>query len=271
MSSTIRTPGPAAQLARTPGTALHRQLFVILREQILRGVYPSGGKIPNEEALSAQFDVSRITVRRAVADLEVSGLLKKRAGLGTFVTADLPTRQSATLSFVDSMRKTQSETETVVLVVEDAAPPTDIAQQLDLIRAAKCVHAIRLRKSAQTTVMVTDAWVRGNAGSSITKQALQDHPIYDILVGYGIKFGRVVQEITAIAADAFLAEKLNVELGSPLIKILRLFYDSERHPVLHLSIYMSPEVSRVLMDFPVKELNTLAAGSIFHDLARFTK
>jgi GntR family transcriptional regulator len=211
-------------------------------------------------------------VRRAVADLEVTGLLQKRAGRGTFVTADLlPMRQSATLSFVDSMRKTQNETETVVLVVEDAAPPIDIAEQLDLIAGAKCVHAIRLRKSAQTTVMVTEAWVRGKARSSITRQALQDYPIYDVLTAHGIQFGRVVQEITAIAASAVFAEHLGVVLASPLIKISRLLYDTEQHPVMHLNIYMSPELSRVVMDFPIKEMNTLAAGSIFHDLARYVK
>jgi GntR family transcriptional regulator len=81
----------------------------------------------------------------------------------------------------------------------------------------------------------------------------------------------VIQEITAVAANAFHSEKLVVELGSPLIKVSRLLYDTERRPVLHLSIYMTPERSRVLMDFSIDEMNTLAAGSIFHDLATTTK
>src|SRR5262245_51989150 len=64
-------------VARASGTALHRQLFVILRDQIVRGFYPAGGAIPNEEALCAEFSVSRITVRRSVTDLEASGFLVK--------------------------------------------------------------------------------------------------------------------------------------------------------------------------------------------------
>jgi len=271
-TSTIRPGDIATRLARTPGTALHRQLFVILREQIFRGLYQPGAKIPNEEALCAQFDVSRITVRRAVADLEASGLLQKRPGLGTFVTAEVrPTRPSATLNFIDSMRKTQSETQTEVIVVENAPPPADIAEQLDLLSGAKCVHAIRLRRSTDTIVMITEAWVRGNAGAGITRQALLKHPLFDILASQGVRFGRVIQEITAVAANAFHSEKLVVELGSPLIKVSRLLYDTERRPVLHLSIYMTPERSRVLMDFSIDEMNTLAAGSIFHDLATTTK
>jgi len=271
-TSTIQPGDITTQLARTPGAALHRQLFVILREQIFRGLYQPGEKIPNEEALCAQFDVSRITVRRAVADLEASGLLQKRPGLGTFVTADVrPTRPSATLNFIDSMRKTQSETQTEVIVVENAAPPADIAEQLDLLSGAQCVHAIRLRRSADTVVMVTEAWVRGAAGAGITRQALLKHPLFDILAAHGIRSGRVIQEITAVAANAFHSERLDVEIGSPLIKVSRLLYDTERRPVLHLNIYMTPERSRFLMDFSIDEMNTMAAGSIFHDLARNTK
>ncbi|MCU4119070.1 winged helix-turn-helix domain-containing protein [Variovorax sp. N23] len=76
-----------SHLRRTPGTALHRQLFVVLRDHIAQGVYPLGSLIPAEDALCAQFDVSRITVRRAVADLEQLGLVEKLPGRGTFVRA----------------------------------------------------------------------------------------------------------------------------------------------------------------------------------------
>ena len=72
------------------GTPLHRQLFLTLRDQVSRGVFAPGSPLPKEETLCENFGVSRITVRRALADLAALGLLEKRHGLGTFVRLDLP-------------------------------------------------------------------------------------------------------------------------------------------------------------------------------------
>jgi GntR family transcriptional regulator len=263
----IRKSKTDSPIARTPGTSLHRQLFVILRDQILRGVYQPGAAIPNEEALCAEFGVSRITVRRAVADLETSGLLVKRHGRGTFVSDKLPpARPHATLSLIDSLRKSASETEAEVLGVETAEPPADIARQLDLVPGVRAIHAVRLRRRGATPVMVTEAWVPEAIGHGVTRRELQKRALYEILIAQGICFGRVVQEITAVAATPFHAKQLGVELASPLVKITRLLYDTHRRPVQHLTIHVSPERSRLLMDVSIDTVNTLAAGSIYHDV-----
>ena len=259
---------PQHQLSRTPGISLHRQLFLLLRDQIMQGAYPPGGMIPNEEALCEQFGVSRITVRRAVADLETRGLLKKRHGRGTFVSADLPpSRAQATLGLVESLRRAATETSAEVLKVERAAPPPELAKQLGLEPDAIAVHAMRLRRKGATQVAVTDAWVTEAAGRGVTARALKKQALYEILIAQGVRFGRVVQEITAVASSPFHASLLNVDVGSPLIKLTRLLYDTNRVPVQHLTVHISPERSRVLMDVSIDAVNTLAAGSIFHDVA----
>ena len=77
-------------LSRTSGTPLHRQLFAVLRDGILSGVYQPGSALPKEEALCERFGVSRITVRRTLEDLKAEGLIEKRQGRGTFVTVRTP-------------------------------------------------------------------------------------------------------------------------------------------------------------------------------------
>jgi GntR family transcriptional regulator len=254
-------------LARAPGTSLHRQLFVILRDQIIRGVYPPGAMIPNEEALCTQFQVSRITVRRAVADLESIGLLQKRHGRGTFVGSSLPpSRPSATLGFIDALRKTATETEVEVVKVERAEPPADIARQLDLVPPAKAMHAVRLRSYKSTPVMVTEAWIPLELGRTITAKELKKKALYEILIEQGVRFGRVVQEITAVAANPFYAKVLQTELSAPLLKLTRLLYDTKQQPAQHLTVYVSPERSRILMDVSIEAVNTFAGGSFFHDV-----
>ena len=264
-----KIPSSASLVSRVPGTSLHRQLFTVLRDQITRGVYAPGGLIPREEDLCTNFGVSRITVRRAIADLETEGLLKKRPGLGTFVTDNLPpTREAASLGMVDSLRKVADETTAEVLDLETLLPPPNIAHQLGLPIETRAVHVVRLRRMDGTPVMVTDSWVPEKFGHSITHRELESSALYQILIAQGIAFERVVQEVTAIAATPLNAQLLNTQTGMPLIQLTRILYDTNRSPVQHLTAIFSPERSRFLMDVSIHDVNTSAAGTIHHDLLK---
>lgn len=64
---------------------LYRQVMDDLREQMDQGVCVAGDKIPSEAELSERYEVSRITIRRAIEELVGMGLLTKRQGKGTYV------------------------------------------------------------------------------------------------------------------------------------------------------------------------------------------
>jgi GntR family transcriptional regulator of arabinose operon len=64
---------------------MHQQVFEYLRELIKAGSYTPGGRLPSEADLVEQFDTSRITVGRALRDLQQQGWIERRAGSGSFV------------------------------------------------------------------------------------------------------------------------------------------------------------------------------------------
>lgn len=68
----------------------YQQVFATLEEGILSGRYSPGQKLPSEAALLEEFDTSRITVVRALRELQQRGLVQRRAGSGTYVATDLP-------------------------------------------------------------------------------------------------------------------------------------------------------------------------------------
>jgi GntR family transcriptional regulator len=254
-------------LTRTGGTSLHRQMFVVLRERIITGEYPAGGLIPKEEDLCTAFGVSRITARRALTDLEAQGFVNRRQGLGTFVRADLPVaRKSATMSFVDALHKTATDTKVEVISVEIEAAPASVALQLELEPNQRAVHAVRLRKSGGDTLMISDAWVPERFSKVVTANSLKKRALYEILMAQGINFGRVIQETTAVAADPVSAQWLKTEVGMPLLRVKRLIYDSERQPVQLLTVTVSPERSRMLADMSVDSIDTLRTGQLIHDV-----
>ena len=253
-------------ILRADGTSLHRQLFLVLRDQINAGVHPLGAALPKEEALCEHFGVSRITVRRALADLEAQGFVQRRQGRGTLVRMDAPvTPPSAGLSFIDSLRQTTRETRAEVLFVRTEPVPATVAALLQLGPDASAVHTLRLRKSGDTPLMLTDAWIPADLGKKVTAAALKRKPLYQILLGQGIRFGRVVQEISAEAADPWRASLLQTAVSAPLIRLTRLIRDVGNRPVQHLTIHVSPERSRVLMDISSDQTDTLSAGHIAHD------
>jgi GntR family transcriptional regulator of arabinose operon len=69
----------------TRRTPKYQEVFNSLEEDILSGRYKPGQKLPSETALLEQFQTSRITIVRALRDLQHKGLVQRRAGSGTYV------------------------------------------------------------------------------------------------------------------------------------------------------------------------------------------
>lgn len=61
-----------------------------LRERIRSELWRAGERLPAEPELAREFDVSRSTIREAVRSLQIAGLLRSRAGSGTYVSRNAP-------------------------------------------------------------------------------------------------------------------------------------------------------------------------------------
>src|ERR1700751_3004638 len=76
------------------GRPKYQQLFDAIEQGIRSGRYSPGQKLPSEAALEAEFDISRITVVRALRELQQRGMVQRRAGSGTYVTDGFATSGS---------------------------------------------------------------------------------------------------------------------------------------------------------------------------------
>ena len=68
-----------------PASTLYARIEETIATEIAQGEYRPGDQLPTEDELLQRFQVSRITVRRAIQYLVSRGLLEIRRGLGTFV------------------------------------------------------------------------------------------------------------------------------------------------------------------------------------------
>jgi GntR family transcriptional regulator len=100
-SSLLRTLG---KLDESNSLPLYQQLQRALRQAIERRVLGPDDALPPERDLATEFSVSRITVRKAIDGLVTEGLLVRRQGSGTFVTARVEKNFSKLTSFSEDMR-----------------------------------------------------------------------------------------------------------------------------------------------------------------------
>jgi GntR family transcriptional regulator len=255
-------------LSRDRGDLLHRQLFLALREQIRRGVYRDGEPIPTEEQLCQSFGVSRITVRRAVADLVDEGWLERRLGRGTFVKQlSLKAASASKSTFIESLAKRSKQTEVTVLEVGRRPPPAHVAQAMGLAEDVELVYASRLRTIASVPLLFVDSWVVPEHATPLTAEALKRHSISEMLLSGGASFRYVTEEITAVAAEPHVATLLKVEVGAPLLCVARLVSKDVGKPVMYLTAYMTSERSRIVFAHEEQDLAQLYEGTLVHNLA----
>ncbi|ENN88279.1 transcriptional regulator, GntR family [Rhizobium freirei PRF 81] len=92
-------------LIRNNPVAMYLQIADRLRVEIAEGTYEPSGRLPSESQIMARFNVSRVTVRLALEQLDKEELIERRKGKGTFVAGKQVRHQIDTLrSFHESLK-----------------------------------------------------------------------------------------------------------------------------------------------------------------------
>jgi GntR family transcriptional regulator len=250
------------------GVPLHRQLFLVLHDEIARGAIAPGDALPTEQSLCDQFGVSRITVRRALADLAEQGYIERRQGVGSFVRQrDRSDEAPLSGSYMDNLRQTQFQTSVDVVEHDNRTPPSTIADALG--GANGLLHILRVRRERRTDepLMITEAWLPTDLSDVLSASALRETPLYELLSGAGVVVDRMQHEITAEIAGPRNAGLLDVPIGSALLRVNRLAFVAGV-PHHYVSILLSPNRSRVLIRESAEELSSGEGLAIAHDVRR---
>jgi GntR family transcriptional regulator len=262
-----KTSGRAASVSTDAGVPLHRQLFLVLHDEIDRGLIAPGDPLPTEQTLCDQFGVSRITVRRALADLAEQGYIERRQGVGSFVREHGPADvSSAGRSYMAGLRQSQFETEVDVVELGVRRPPRAITEALET--SGELLQIVRVRRQRRTgePLMVSDAWLPSELAGLLTESALGQAPLYQLLADAGIVVDRIRHEITAEIAGPRNAHLLDTPIGAALLRVNRLAFVADA-PHHHLSVLLSPNRSRVLLSQTADELEMADGLTIAHDVA----
>lgn len=217
----------------------YQQLYDLLHKNIIGGRWRPGDMLPSETELIDRYQVSRITVRQALALLVKDGLIYRRRGLGTFVAIPkIEQGLNRIISFSEDMRRRGFQAGTSVLSSGLLAAPQEIAERLDIESGEKIAYLERLRLADGEPMSIEISHLIHRLCPGVLRKDFARTPLREVLErDYDLLLTRANQQIRAIAASEDLAQKLSVSTGDPLFYIERISYSQTNNPVEYLQIY----------------------------------
>lgn len=224
-------------------TPLYHQIYLVLREKIRGGDIGSDSTLPGEQELARMFDVSRITVKRALNELASDGLVSRHRGRGTIVAggATIPMVKGSFDTLIESLHIMGLETELELLDVTDVPASASIAQHLNITEGSTIQRAIRRRKLQGEPFSHLVTYVPMAIAKRYSVRDLASTPLLVLLERAGAAAYEAEQWITAVSAEPLVASALGVSVGAPLLKIERVMRTAKGEPVQLIHGHYRPD------------------------------
>lgn len=244
-------------LTLSPGPIpLYHQLEQELRARIQAQEFKPGEALPTEERICAQYGVSRITVRRALEALIAEGLITKRRGVGTFVTAPSAAGvRSVRLSgSLDEFLASAGALATQVLSMQEIQAPEEAIRGLRLTPGEVCTRLELLSFLEGAPLGYHHLYLPLAIGRKISPVDVgQALPVIRMVENkQGARVVRAEQFLEADVAGPVAAKYLDLEETTPVLKVTRIYYDMSGSPMEMIVARNHPERYRYSIDFVAK-------------------
>jgi GntR family transcriptional regulator len=204
-----------------------------LREDISQGVYNPGDVLPTEHELMRHYDLSSTTVRRAVRDLVLEGLIYRKAGKGTFVKRTrVEEHLSRLTSYAEEMRSRNIVPSFKLVCAKPCVPPADAARVLDLSANQEAYYIERVQLGNGEPIALARGYWRRDIGEQLAQHDLDVIALYEVVENtLHISLVEADESISAAVSDADITKKLDIQRRAPLLVLRRASYTTDMRPV----------------------------------------
>lgn len=230
----------------------YHQIYLVLREQLQEGRFAGG--VPAEVVLTQQFGVGRVTVRRALEQLADEGLITREPGRGTWPTQHRgskavgffeqagPSRPNRLNGLLENLVSTSMRTTVQLREWRTISASESVASALEIPFGSKVKKVVRVRSSHEGPVSYITTYLPYELARHFGRRELSSKAILLLLLEEaGVQLGRAHQTVSARQADATVASELGVAVGSALLAVRRLVYDTDERPVQWLHGLYRPD------------------------------
>lgn len=195
-----------------------------VKESLLDLINQPGAKhgdcLPSERELGERFKVSRITIRRALSELESEGLIYRIQGKGAFICVEkIPQNLTLLTSYSDDMRKRKLSPDSIILTIDKIIANEKISTKLQIKTNDSAFALRRLRLADGEPMAIENCYMRFEIGSIIADMITNGNSLYELFATKcGLKLYRAVQSIEVASLTDW--EKQLLGNGSPTSALL---------------------------------------------------
>ncbi len=205
--------------------ALYYQLKEELKRKILNKEFPEGSKLPTETEICDMYGVSRITVRKAIEELQAENYLVKKQGRGTFVQSrSIGQNLHKFYSFSEELKKMGIKETTKIIEFKEMIPPRDIRDALKLELNEPVYWIERCRFMDDRAYTIENSYIPKKIATDLTAEMVQKNGLYTSLRTLNIYPERATEKFSAINISKDYAERMNVKYNDAAINLTRITY-----------------------------------------------
>jgi len=136
----------------------HFDIYLLLKEKILKGEYPAGEPVEGEHALAERYGVSRPTIQKAVARLKREAFVHTRQGSGIYVNPPEFYQDNNVITISERIHHDQT-LDNVVLSYDIQPAQPELAELFGLSDEDLLIHYRRMRIINQSPAIIEETWM----------------------------------------------------------------------------------------------------------------
>src|SRR5690606_14733468 len=225
---------PASSGADSPARTQREPKYWGLKQHLLDMLrsLPPGSPIPTERSLAAEFDVSRTTVRQALAELTVEGRLLRVQGKGTFAAKPKVAQPLQLSSYTEDMLAQGRQPASRLLEVSEVPADDELAGLLDVSAGDNALLLRRLRLADGEPMAIENTYLSLTRFPGLTTRLESGASLYQVLRDhFGVELGHAAQTIGTALASPEEADLLGSDTGLPMLLLTRHSFDTGGRPV----------------------------------------
>lgn len=213
---------------------LYKKIAEELSKDIQSGSLTGGERLPTEYELAETFQVSRLTIRKAIDYLIAQNILIKQKNHGTFVVEQSKIQSGATglAGFSESILRLGMTPSTKLIEMNQIfLPDEEIAKRLQLEKNESVVFIKRVRYANDEPLVIENLHIPQKILGDLTTIDFENDSLFEVIEKQ-VLIGYSQQEISAELVSRHTAELLEINYGSPILLVNTTTYSVKGNPIL---------------------------------------
>jgi DNA-binding GntR family transcriptional regulator len=218
-------------------------LYIQLKNELLKDInknYKVNDTIPSEGQIEKQYGVSRITVRKAIEELERENIVVKKQGKGTFVKEPKILYEANFIGSLTQRLAKQNHMLTTKSIEFEIINDEHYVNELLKCKKLLCIKRFRLLDGEPFALMLN--YLDASKVPDFIEN-FHTESLYSFLKEkYDIEFYNAEETVSAKGANEEEAKKLGLEKNYPLISLQRLSFDKFNNPIEFSDIVIKSDI-----------------------------